>query len=40
MSKEYNGKMVILCLYVDDILIFGANMNVINDVKKLMKILI
>jgi hypothetical protein len=27
------GKGVILCLYVDDILIFGISINVINDVK-------
>jgi hypothetical protein len=27
---------VVLCLYVDDILIFGTNINVINDVKSFM----
>jgi hypothetical protein len=27
------GEGVVLCLYVDDILIFGTNINVINDVK-------
>jgi hypothetical protein len=27
------GHRVILCLYVDDILIIGTNMDVINDVK-------
>ena len=25
-----------LCLYVDDILIFGSNLNVIEEVKKLL----
>jgi hypothetical protein len=28
-----DGKGVILCLYVDDILIFGTSIDVINDVK-------
>ena len=27
---------VILCLYLDDILIFGSNMHFINDVKSLL----
>jgi hypothetical protein len=27
------GEGVVLCLYIDDILIFGTNINVINDVK-------
>jgi hypothetical protein len=27
------GEGVILCLYVDDILIFGTNLNVIKEVK-------
>jgi hypothetical protein len=27
------GQGVILCLYVDDILIFGTSLNVINEVK-------
>jgi hypothetical protein len=27
------GEGVILCLYVDDILIFGTNIDVINEVK-------
>jgi hypothetical protein len=26
------GQGVILCLYVDDILIFGTNLNMINEV--------
>ena len=31
--KQFDdNKCVILCLYVDDILIFGSNMHFINDV--------
>jgi hypothetical protein len=30
------GKGVILCLYVDDILIFGTSLNEINDVKSFL----
>ena len=30
------GAGVILCLYVDDILIFGTNIEVINDVKSFL----
>jgi hypothetical protein len=30
------GEAVMLCLYVDDILIFGSNINVIEEVKKLL----
>jgi hypothetical protein len=30
------GGAVMLCLYVDDILIFGSNLNVIEEVKKLL----
>ena len=30
------GKGVILCLYVDDILIFGTSLNVIKEVKDLL----
>jgi hypothetical protein len=30
------GKGVILCLYVDDILIFGTSIDVINDVKSFL----
>ena len=30
------GEGVILCLYVDDILIFGTNLNVIKEVKDLL----
>ena len=32
---DNNGR-VILCLYLDDILIFGSNMNFLNDVKSLL----
>jgi len=35
--KQYDdGVYVILCLYVDDILIFGSNIDVINDVKHML----
>ena len=34
--KYGGGKGVILCLYVDDILIFGTDMDVINDVKSFL----
>jgi hypothetical protein len=30
------GQGVILCLYVDDILIFGTNLDVINEVKSFL----
>jgi len=30
------GEAVMLCLYVDDILIFGSNLNVVEEVKKLL----
>jgi hypothetical protein len=30
------GEGVVICLYVDDILIFGTNINVINDVKSFL----
>ena len=30
------GNSVILCLYVDDILIFGTNINAINEVKSFL----
>ena len=34
---HYNwGEGVILCMYVDDILIFGSNIDVINDVKSFL----
>jgi hypothetical protein len=34
--KFVRGKGVILCLYVDDILIFGTSIDVINDVKSFL----
>ena len=34
--KYGGGKGVILCLYVDDILIFGTGMDVINEVKSFL----
>ena len=30
------GEVIMLCLYVDDILIFRSNLNVIEEVKKLL----
>jgi len=30
---KIDGNIVILCLYVDDILIFGSDMQIINDIK-------
>jgi hypothetical protein len=30
------GEVVVICLYVDDILIFWTNINVINDVKSFL----
>jgi hypothetical protein len=30
------GHFVILCLYVDDILIFGTNMDIVNEVKSFL----
>jgi hypothetical protein len=30
------GESVMLCLYVDDILIFGSNLNVIEEVKNIL----
>ena len=34
--RHGGGEGVILCLYVDDILIFGTNMKVINEVKSFL----
>ena len=34
--KEVDDQKIILCLYVDDILIFGTSMNMINDVKSFL----
>jgi len=34
---QYGGdEVIMLCLYVDDILTFGSNLNVIEEVKKLL----
>ena len=33
-SKSWNDLHVIISLYVDDMLIFGSNMHVINETKK------
>jgi hypothetical protein len=34
--RSCGGKGVIFCLYVDDILIFGTNTDVINEVKSFL----
>ena len=34
--RHGGGEGVILCLYVDDILIFGMNIDVINEVKSFL----
>nr|GEU42089.1 hypothetical protein [Tanacetum cinerariifolium] len=34
--KQYKNAFVIICLYVDDILIMGTNMDVINQTKKML----
>jgi hypothetical protein len=34
--RHGGGHFVILCLYVDDILIFGTNMDIINEVKSFL----
>lgn len=34
--KQFDNAYVILCLYVDDILIFGSNMSVISNTKKFL----
>jgi hypothetical protein len=34
--RHGGGESVILCLYVDDILIFGTNIDVINEVKSFL----
>ena len=31
--KIKNNKIIILCLYVDDILIFGTDLEIINETK-------
>ena len=34
--KKIDGACLILCLYVDDILIFGINLIIINDTKNFL----
>jgi hypothetical protein len=34
------GEGVILCLYVDDILIFGSSLKVIEEVKKIYRVIL
>ena len=34
--KTKNRLCTIICLYVDDMLIFGSNLHVINDVKSML----
>ena len=36
-SKLWNNLHVIISLYVDDMLIFGSNMHVINEMKNMLK---
>ena len=36
-SKSWNNLHVIIRLYVDDTLIFGSNMHVINETKNMLK---
>ena len=36
MKQFDDSECVILCLYVDDILIFGSNMHFINDVNSFL----
>lgn len=35
--KSWNNSHVIICLYVDDLLIFGSNMNVIDETKNILR---
>jgi len=35
-SKLIGSDCVIICLYIDDMLIFGANVHVVNETKKLL----
>lgn len=34
--KNHRDTYVIMCLYVDDMLIFGSHANIIRDTKKLL----
>ena len=36
-SKSWNNLHVIICLYVDNMLIFGSNVHVINETKNTLK---
>ena len=36
-SKPWNNLHVIISLYVDDMLVFGSNMHVINETKNMLK---
>ena len=36
-SKSWNDLHVIISIYVDDMLIFGSNMHVINETKNMLK---
>ena len=36
-SKSWNNLHVIISLYVDDMLIFGSNIHVINETKNMLK---
>ena len=35
-NKFYNNEGVIICLYVDDLLIFGTSHNVVHDTKSFL----
>ena len=35
-SKLKNGKGVIICLYIDDMLIFGIDLEEVNNIKKFL----
>ena len=34
--KQFKNAYVIICLYVDDMLIMGTNMDIINETKKML----
>ena len=35
--KSWNNSHVIVCLYIDDLLIFGSNVNVIGETKNILR---
>lgn len=35
--KSWNNSHVIICLYIDDLLIFGSNMYVIDEAKNVLR---